>query len=927
MGIKKIVILIVLAVAILAAGLISLLFWLDTKKDNRTNPIYAIPIDAALIAKVEKYQLFSEALKGNNKVWETLTSYKSIRSANDFLVSIDSLAKRSSGFNMLLQNSPIYLSVHQVGKEDLGALAAATLPIELSKSDLVELIKSLTVGSYLVDEVGYAGADFYHVTNGDSINNKEFFIGYQKGIVVCSNSQLIAQASIRQLNEGISLQDNASFKAIAKTMGSRVDANIFINTKKFPKTFGFLASSDYKKAFGSQSDIANWIELDLFLKNDAVLLNGFAQAPDSLNAFLRVFSRQKTVSTSFHSVVPTQVGAFAFMGISNLDNYLSDYRAYLDRQGKLNSYSATVSKLNRELGTDAQELIASFFGKELALVYVPFEGLEYADCWFVVAQARSKSMAQQNLTSAVQGYAKKQGIDNSSFKNVFRVDREKSFDIYKFPIDGMFSTLFGTLFNHASTTSYTFIDDFVIFGSSFDAISRFVLSNVHNKQLASDNLYKGFSELLSSESNFFLYINPVRAQGVFNEFMAPQYATQIESSNQVMANLQGIALQLNGGSDMVFTNIATRFSSEQIDDPQTVWETRLDTSFAMKPQLVINHNTNNREIFVQDLHNKIYLINDVGRVLWKRKLPEAIMGEVNQLDLYKNGKLQLVFNTASHLWAIDRNGNDVEGFPVKLRSEATNPIAVFDYEGTRDYRMFVAGIDRRIYAYDSKGRVISGWKFDKSERTVNEQIQHFRDKGKDYIVFADENRPYILDRQGSERVKPARFFSKAPSSSFILESGSARTPSRLVTTDTLGVVRFIYFDGQVDDLPLKAFSAQHFFDYQDVNADGQKDFIYLDNKHLYVFGSNQKPLFDIEFDSEPLPKVIYFNFGGRDRKLGVTCNRESKIYLINGNGSIYEGFPLRGDTPFSIGQFANTRSKFNLVAGSPSGLLLNYAVQ
>ncbi|MBN1989613.1 MAG: hypothetical protein JW783_09480 [Bacteroidales bacterium] len=927
MGIKRIVILIILAITILATGLISLFFWLNTKKDARTNPLYAIPIDAAIIAKIEKYHSFSSALKENNKVWETLISVSAANSANQFLVSIDTLAKRSSGFNQLLQNNPIYLSVHQEGKESLGTLAAAALPVEFSKSDLAELIKSLTVGSYLIDDIGYSGAAFYHVSKGDSASNHEFYIAYQKGIVLCSNSKLIAQASIRQLNEGASLQSNPSFMAIAKTMGSRVDGNIFINTKKFPKTFGFLASGNYKKAFAEQSDLANWIELDLFLKSDAVLLNGFAQAPDSLNAFLRVFSRQRTVSTNFHSVVPTQVGAFAFMGISNLDYYLSDYRAYLDRQGKLSSYSAAISKLNRELGTDAQELVSSFFGKELALVYVPFEGLSYADCWFVVAQARSKSLAQQTLSGAANAYAQKQGINGSSYRNTFRVDREKNIDIYKFPVDGLFNTLFGSLFSQVSATSYTFIDDFVVFGSSFEAISRFVLSNVHNKQLASDNLYKEFSELLSAESNFFLYLNPIRAQAVFNEFLSPKYAKELADNSQALANLQGIAFQLNGGSDMVFTNIATRFSSEQVDHPQTVWETRLDTSFAMKPQLVVNHNTNNREIFVQDLHNNIYLINDVGRVLWKRKLPESIMGEVNQLDLYKNGKLQLVFNTASYLWAVDRNGNDVEGFPVKLRSEAANAIAVFDYEGTRDYRIFVASADRRVYAYDGKGRLVTGWKFDKSERIVTEQIQHFRDKGKDYIVFADDNRPYILDRQGDERVKPSRFFSKAKSSSFVLENGSERTPARLVTTDTLGVVKFIYFDGQVDDLPLKAFSAKHFFDYQDVNADGRKDFIFLDNKKLCVFGSNQKPLFDIGFDSEPLPKVIYFNFGGRDRKLGITCNRESKIYLVNGSGSIYEGFPLRGDTPFSIGQFANTRSKFNLVAGSPSGLLLNYAVQ
>ena len=51
--------------------------------------------------------------------------------------------------------------------------------------------------------------------------------------------------------------------------------------------------------------------------------------------------------------------------------------------------------------------------------------------------------------------------------------------------------------------------------------------------------------------------------------------------------------------------------------------------------------------------------------------------------------------TANHIHLIDRNGNYVEKYPVKLRSPATNGLAVFDYDKNRDYRMFIAGSDRK----------------------------------------------------------------------------------------------------------------------------------------------------------------------------------------------------------------------------------------
>jgi hypothetical protein len=269
----------------------------------------------------------------------------------------------------------------------------------------------------------------------------------------------------------------------------------------------------------------------------------------------------------------------------------------------------------------------------------------------------------------------------------------------------------------------------------------------------------------------------------------------------------------------------------------------------------------------------------------------------------------------------------VDGFPAKLRSPATNPVATFDYDGNRDYRFFIAGEDRRIYAYDKNGNVVTGWDFERSEKPVRKALQHFRISNRDYIVFADENRPYILDRRGNERIKPTRFFSQAPNSTFVLEANSSKTPPRLVTTDTLGLVRFIYFDGRVDDKALKAISPSHSFDYQDVDADGLKDFIIVDEKNLYVFNNNGKELFSKKFQNDLSPLSIYFHFGARDRKIGVICEERAEIFLINGDGSQYKGFPLKGITPFSIGQFANTKSKFNLVVGSSTGFVLNYAVQ
>ena len=49
--------------------------------------------------------------------------------------------------------------------------------------------------------------------------------------------------------------------------------------------------------------------------------------------------------------------------------------------------------------------------------------------------------------------------------------------------------------------------------------------------------------------------------------------------------------------------------------------------------------------------------------------------------------------------------------------------------------------------------------------------------------------------------------------------------------------------------------------------------------------------------------------------------------LFNGDGSLYNGFPLYGQTPFTIGNLEKTSSYLNLLVGSDEAYLYNYAIK
>ena len=75
------------------------------------------------------------------------------------------------------------------------------------------------------------------------------------------------------------------------------------------------------------------------------------------------------------------------------------------------------------------------------------------------------------------------------------------------------------------------------------------------------------------------------------------------------------------------------------------FESRIPNDIVLGPLIVKNHINNSNEVLIQDSKNILYLINDRGQVEWTREIDGKIIKEVNQIDSYKNGKLQYVFVT------------------------------------------------------------------------------------------------------------------------------------------------------------------------------------------------------------------------------------------------------------------------------------------
>jgi len=292
------------------------------------------------------------------------------------------------------------------------------------------------------------------------------------------------------------------------------------------------------------------------------------------------------------------------------------------------------------------------------------------------------------------------------------------------------------------------------------------------------------------------------------------------------------------------------------------------------------------------------------------------------VDIYRNGKYQILFSGKNYIHLLDRNGNYVDRYPFRLRSPATNTVVLFDYDNNSNYRLVIAGEDKQIYSYDKNGNTVKGWTPFKTTGIVTEEIYYFKVSGKDYIVASDGLSLYFLDRKGNIRVNLNEPVIKASGSPIRLKQ--VPSPS-LVFTGPDGTIITTGFDGTVTRNKVKEFSREHHSDFFDVDGDGSGEYVFVDKGVLYLYDHDMKEVFTRDFITENLAGPVNFVFSSSDRKIGVADLAGKRIYLIDKNGETMNGFPLKGASMFSIGKLTE-KSNWNLIVGGTDRFLYNYVL-
>ncbi len=674
-----------------------------------------------------------------------------------------------------------------------------------------------------------------------TLNNDTFYSTTIDSIFFASSSKSVVDALFNNNAKDPELERTYKITGNDKTFSA-----ILTPDNTFLESF-FIEDSISSKTF------TNYIGTDISINQDKILFNGITKAIDSSKSLINIFKNTIPQENQTHTITP-----------SNSDGYMSftfnDYKAFETNLAKFNNKDSIAS--STILFNDIIEVGIIYQDKNHAIA------LNSTD----IIATKDALLSEQNSLGAYRGI------------NIFSFSRPQ-----------LFSKAFAPLISFNNAKTYCILDDFFVFAGNIDMLQN-IIANYQNKTTLNEKIYfQDIKNHLSDASSLMHVVTPTSLKTILNKNLKGNSNYKLDSYNTS-------ALQFIYETNFAHVNgiINKSKSKTLLNSVSEELNIKLDTDLLTNPHFVKNHITKEKEIVVQDINNNLYLISNKGKILWKKQIQGSILGTIEQIDIYKNGRLQLAFATSNNVYVIDRNGNDVGPFPAQFNSEITQPLAVFDYDKNKNYRLLITQ-GKNILMYDVKAQTVNGFTFKSANNTIICQPKHFRIGSKDYITFKTQNKLYILDRTGKTRITPKKSSSYSNQPIFLYNNNFTTTTSdgNLISIDNRGNV-------SIKNLNL---SKKHYLETS------SKTLVVLDENKLSIKNKTS----EIDYGDYTTPHLFYIN----DKiYVAITDMQAHKIYLYDSQTRLLPNFPVYGNSPITLDNIDKDRNLEFVSKGENNSIIL-----
>lgn len=802
-------------------------------------------------------------------IWEACKEIPSFAASGAFIGRTVERMQNDAILGAAIQDAEVMICLMRDGSEGLGGLF-----IGIPRSGEAAPIESFA------GLLGLDDASIATLRTGEVISYlpdtalPKLFIQLKGNIWLMSSSAYVMEEASLQMQSGRSLTQDDQFMRMHTTLGKGTDASLLLHARRSARLLE-LWTSPQKTEVSQIPD--GWLAMDVRSRPDALLLSGLLGTENK--------AIQGSGRSSIHRVLPATVSMLYMDHVEDPDAYL----AAIGSAAKDSLKNAMFSWVNGPVGHARAMTDAS------------------PNTWYFL-EAGDEEEASHALSSLCGS-----GCAQQEHRGIL---------LQQLPLAEPFKELFGHVAIDMPQPWWIILGDIVLFSSDPATLRASIDAWLDGNSLAEDPRTSAWSQRMSNEAARTWWCDIARSGELILPELRPSTQQAWKENNAFWQKLGGLTIQISPGHKG-FVHVTAGLQHAPLQQQQgngVLWETEVGASIIRGPFVVRNHNNNTLEVLVQDARHQLHLIGSTGKVLWSRQLNDAVLGQVHQVDRFKNGKLQLLFNTEKEIHLIDRNGKNVTGFPVVLKKKATAPLAVFDYENDKEYRILLADEDARILNFDLTGGEVNGWEKPRLPGTAVHTVQHFRIKNKDHLIVADATgKVHIFDRRGQPRERTSLELGPSPQIESI-DAGSeimATTICWLSSDGTLNTASLAGERGAVEAVPADAIRRS-----MDIDNDGENESVHASKDSLVVTRDGRQ-LFVRTLTGSTIEHVGHHRSG--KQMLLSAGTKDGRIVLFDEFGKETAGSPVKGTIAPALADL-NLDKIPELITADGNGRLIAYSI-
>ena len=666
-----------------------------------------------------------------------------------------------------------------------------------------------------------------------SIGNDLLFSLEYNGKIVISSSQVLLENLIKNFRQ---TKSSGTLEKLYKISGSTKTASIFIDLKNSNPLFNatLKENSDLKL-----SGFSDWMSVDFNSSQTHFNLNGIALTKDSVKSYLNLFKGTNPLANTTPSFAPQNTDAILSYTFDDYSTFAKNQQHYLNLGSPKDSLFNTIEEIGFIYQNGNRAVMLNTYGSEKISEYV-------------TSIKKSESEYQGN--------------------QIFELGKTDFLNVFLDPIVTNFSANYCTIVENA-----------FIFSQGKELLQNIINNHKTGTTFEKTALYVSAREALANESTILFMANSKGIEQILNDNFSSDIYKDFKKAGFIKNTF---AAQVVADEDFFHTNLVIQQIGRKsaINTVSPLYTVKLDSDLGTNPQFVINHRTNKKEVVVQDQENNLYLVSTEGKVLWKKQLKGQVLGRIQQVDIYRNKRLQLAFTTNNQFLILDRNGEEVQPFIKTFEGGNLNALAVFDYDNNKDYR-FVVTQGEKVFMYNNKGAIVKGFKYTKAESSILDAPKHFRHAKKDYLVFKLENGSLkILNRVGDVRTKVSEKLDFSRNEVFLYKN-------KFILTDKKGVLYQFGTNGKMSKTNL-SLNEDHGIDAT------ANSFVYMNDNVLSIKGTK----IELDFGVYARPKIFYIY----DKiYVSVTDIQNQKVYLFDSQAKPIPSFPVFGSSLIDLTDMEN----------------------